>query len=444
MMKDNKKTGTKKLTSFRIIVFGFAAVILIGALLLMTPFASKSGQPTDFLTALFTSTSAVCVTGLVVVDTGTYWSLFGRVVIISLIQIGGIGVVTVAAAISLAAGRRIGLMQRSVMSDSVSAPHIGGIVQLTRFILKGVILTEMVGAALMAPVFVQDYGLITGIGHAVFHSISAFCNAGFDLVGGYRSLTVYADNPIINMTIMGLIVIGGLGFLTWEDLVRNKWHFHKYRLQTKMILITTAILIALPAVFFYFTDFAAAVGSSRIWMSVFQSVTTRTAGFNTAGLTQLSESSRLVMVLLMLIGGAPGSKAGGIKVTVLLIMICHTIAVMKQDQNVKVLNRRIPYDVLRTAVAIFMMYLILCLTGSIVMSTAEGLPILTCMFECASALGTVGLTLGITPQLALLSRIMLILFMYIGRVGGMTLAFAAKSKLETFTARLPEERVMVG
>ena len=269
---------------------------------------------------LFTATSAVCVTGLVVQDTGSYWSTFGQAVILALIQIGGLGVVTVAASFALLSGRRISLMQRSTMQDAISAPKVGGIVRLTRFILRGTFLIELLGALAMLPVFCRDYGW-RGIWMAVFHSISAFCNAGFDILGTesnlYPSLTGYAGSPVINVTIMLLIVVGGIGFLTWDDICENKWQLHRYRMQSKVILVTTGLLIFLPAVFFFFSDFSALSAGNRLLASFFQSVTPRTAGFNTVNLSAMSGASQGVMILLMLIGGSPGSTAGGMKTTTL-------------------------------------------------------------------------------------------------------------------------------
>lgn len=249
----NKK---KKLTSFQIIVLGFSGVILLGTIFLMLPLSSREGSVTPFLDALFTSTSAVCVTGLVLHDTAAYWSVFGQFVILLLIQIGGMGVITVAACFARVSGRKISLMQRSTMQEAVSAPKVGGIVRLTNFIVKTTLLIETLGAAIMAPVFCRDFG-IKGLWMALFHSVSAFCNAGFDLMGtkeAFSSLTSYVAEPVINLTIMALIVVGGIGFLTWDDFWMNRLHLHKYRMQSKVILCTTAILLIVPAIYFTFLN----------------------------------------------------------------------------------------------------------------------------------------------------------------------------------------------
>lgn len=323
----------KRLSSFKLIVLGFAGVIVLGALILMLPFSSTAGVVTPFNEALFTSTSAVCVTGLVVQDTGSYWSAFGQTVILLLIQIGGLGVVTVAALFAMLSGRKISLMQRSTMQDAISAPKVGGIVRLTRFIVRGTFLIELIGMIVMLPTFCGNYG-IKGIWMAAFHSVSAFCNAGFDILGTaenkYPSLTGYIGNPAINIAIMLLIIVGGIGFLTWDDIYTNKWHFKKYRMQSKVILVTTAILIIAPAVFFFFCDFTGLPLAERILASLFQSVTPRTAGFNTADLPAMTGSSKAIMTLLMLVGGSPGSTAGGMKTTTIAVLILSAFSVCRK------------------------------------------------------------------------------------------------------------------
>ena len=437
----------RRLSSFQIIILGFALVILMGSLLLMLPIATITGCVTPFNEALFTATSAVCVTGLIIQDTGSYWSGFGQAVILTLIQIGGLGVITVAASFALLSGRKISLMQRSTMQDAISAPKVGGIVRLTRFILWGTFLIELLGALAMLPVFCCDYGW-RGIWMAVFHSISAFCNAGFDILGTksnlYPSLTSYVSSPSINFTIMLLIVTGGIGFLTWDDIWENKWHFRHYRMQSKVILVTTSLLIALPAAFFFFTDFSALPTERRLLTSLFQSVTPRTAGFNTVALPAMSSASQGLMVLLMLIGGSPGSTAGGIKTTTLAVLLANAAATFRQCENAQLFGRRIDCSTIKTATTILTMYLTLFFGGAVFISTYENLPLVSCLFETASAVGTVGLTLGITPQLHIPSQIVLITLMYLGRVGGLTLIYAALSGEKPINARLPLEKITTG
>ena len=436
-----------RLSSFQIIISGFVGVILLGALLLMLPVSTTEGCITPFNETLFTATSAVCVTGLVVQDTGSYWSGFGQAVILALIQIGGLGVVTVAASFALLSGRKISLMQRSTMQDAISAPKVGGVVRLTQFILRGTFLIELLGAAAMLPVFCRDYGW-RGIWMAVFHSISAFCNAGFDILGTennlYPSLTGYAGSPIINITIMLLIMTGGIGFLTWDDICEHKWHFHRYRVQSKVILVITGFLIVVPAAFFFFEDFSALPTGTQLLVSFFQSVTTRTAGFNTVALSAMSGASKGIMILLMLIGGAPGSTAGGMKTTTLGVLLANAVATFRQRDNAQFFKRRIDCNTVKTASTILTMYLTLFFGGGIFISVYEHLPLSDCLYETSSAVGTVGLTLGITPQLHIPSQIVLIILMYLGRVGGLTLIYATLSGKKAGNAKLPQEKITVG
>lgn len=437
----------KKITSSQIIVLGFLGAILLGALLLMLPFSTADGKGASFADALFTATSATCVTGLIVQDTATYWSWFGQAIILLMIQIGGMGVVTIAVAISVASGKKIGLMQRSTMQEAISAPQMGGIVKLTSFILKTTAIIEGTGAVIMAPVFIKEFGFPKGIWYAVFHSISAFCNAGFDLMGAkqkYSSLTYFIDNPLINITIMALIIVGGIGFLVWQDVKVNKFHLRKYRMQSKLVLITSAILIILPAISFFVSDFSGMPLKTRIFSSIFQSVTTRTAGFNTVDLSQLKSGNTAVMIVLMLIGGSPGSTAGGMKTTTLAVLILTAVSVFRRKEHTNFAGRSIADGVLRNAIAIVTMYVTLFLTGGVVITVIEKLPMMTCMFETASAIGTVGLTLGITPNLGTVSRIILIFLMYLGRVGGLTLIFSALTTNQSNMARLPQEKLTVG
>lgn len=437
----------RHLTSFQIMILGFAGVILLGALVLMLPIATVQRVWTPFHEALFTSTSAVCVTGLVVQDTGSYWSAFGQTVILLLIQIGGLGVITGAVTFLMLAGRNITLKERSAMQDAISAPAVGGIVRLTRFILKGTFLVELLGALALLPAFCRDYGL-RGVWMSVFHSVSAFCNAGFDILGRtdslYPSLTAYAADPLVNIVIMLLIIVGGIGFLTWDDVCTHGLHLRRYRMQSKVILSATALLITIPAFLFYLTDFADLPVGERILASLFQSVTPRTAGYNTVDLMEMTDASQAVTILLMLTGGAPGSTAGGMKVTTLAVLIANAIAAFRRREDPQLFRRRLETSTVRNAAAILLLYLGLTFAGAAVISTAEELPLGACLYETASAAGTVGLTLGLTPQLGVLSQSILILLMFFGRVGGLTLIYAAFSGHDLTYARYPQEKITVG
>lgn len=448
----SSEASKKHLSSSQIILLGFSGVILAGCFLLMLPFSKAGNGSATFMEALFTSTSAVCVTGLVVQDTATYWSMFGQLIILLLIQIGGMGVVTIAVSIGMISGRKISLMQRSTMQEAIAAPKVGGILKLTNFILKTTFCVELLGACLMAPVFCKDFGLGKGIWYAIFHSVSAFCNAGFDLMGiktPFSSLTSYVGHPVINGVILFLIVFGGIGFLTWNDMKENKFHLHKYRMQSKIILFSTTILILLPVVYFYTCEFSREYWQyltvyERLQMSFFQSITPRTAGFNTADLTKLSESGKTITILLMLIGGSPGSTAGGMKTTTICVLLFSALAVFRKKEDAGCFGRRIGMEVVRNAAAILLMYIVLVMFGAILISSIENVPILTCMFEAASAIGTVGLTLGITTEIGIVSRLILILLMFCGRVGGLTIIFATVSNGKKNVSKMPLERVTVG
>lgn len=437
----------KHLSTFQIIILGFAGVIVLGTLLLMLPISSKSGEFTPFNQSMFTATSAVCVTGLVVQDTATYWSYFGQAVILLLIQIGGLGIVTVAATFALLSGRKISLMQRSTMQEAISAHKVGGIVRLTGFVIKATLLFELIGALAMMPVFCKDFGL-KGIWMAVFHSISAFCNAGFDILGTnnqkFASLTSYATHPVINITVMLLIIIGGIGFLTWEDIYSNKHRFRSYRMQSKVILVTTFMLIVVPAFLFFFLDFSNMPLGNRLLASLFQAVTPRTAGFNTVDIGTMTQASRAIIIVLMLIGGSPGSTAGGMKTTTVAVLIANATATFRRKNEAHFFGRRIDVGASKNAATILTMYTALFFTSALIISVTEQLPLDICFYETASAVGTVGLTLGITPSLSILSQGILMVLMFFGRVGGLTIIYAALSGANGNISKLPQERITVG
>ena len=437
----------RRLSSFQIIILAFAGVILFGAILLMLPISSKSGQWTPFGDTLFTSTSAVCVTGLVVRDTASYWSYFGQGLILFLIQIGGIGVIAVALFIASVSGRKLSLMQRSVLQDSISAPTIGGVSHLSRFAVTMVLLIELIGAIALLPAFCLEYG-VSGIWLAFFHSISAFCNAGFDLMGSrsgqYSSLTALGSNPGIVIPICLLIIIGGIGFLTWRDIREHKFKFKHYRMQSKVVLVTSAILILGPMIWFFFGEYGDYPIKERILLSLFQAVTPRTAGFNTSDLSAFTGVGRMLIIFLMLIGGSPGSTAGGMKTTTVAVLFANATTVFRRRKNAEMFGRRIEDSAVKSASTILVLYLVLALTGAAVISACEGLPFDACLFETGSAVATVGLSLGLTPGLGLVSRIILMVLMFLGRVGGLTLIYAALSGRSAEVSKSPEEKIMVG
>ena len=439
--------GNHRITTFQIIALGFALMILVGTVLLMLPISDRQHAGTGFSDCLFTATSAVCVTGLVVRDTVTHWSAFGQAVILFLIQIGGMGVVTAALSLSFVSGRRIGLMQRSVMQEAISAPQVGGIVRLTRFIILTTFTIEMLGALLLMPAFIPEFGWGKGIWYAVFHSISAFCNAGFDLMGvhgAFSSMTGYAQNALVNIVMVLLITIGGIGFLVWNDVKEHGIHLKQYRLQSKIALSASAVMILVPFLWILFSEMDGVPVGERILPSLFQSVTLRTAGFNTMDLNGISGGGHALMILWMLIGGSPGSTAGGMKTTTGAILLLTALAIFRRKDHVTCFGRRVGEDAVRNAVAILMMYFLMFFVGGMIISRAEGLPLMSCLFETASALGTVGLSLGITAQIGSVSRIILIALMFMGRVGGLTLIYAAQSVRRSACSTLPMEKVTVG
>ena len=443
---------SERVSPARIIIFGFLLLILLGAALLMLPFSTREWGGASFFDALFTATSATCVTGLVVHDTASYWSGFGQLVILFLIQVGGMGVVTMAVAISIFSGKRIGLKQRWVMQESISAPQVGGIVRMTGFILKTAFAIEGVGALMLALRFCPEFGLGRGLWYAVFHSISAFCNAGFDLMGvksPFSSLTGYTGDPIVNITVMLLIVVGGLGFLTWQDISARRFRFKEYRLQSKLILVTTAGLLLFGFLFFLLYEFRLPQWDGlspmeKFLAAMFQSVTPRTAGFNTVDLARMSRPSQLLTILLMLTGGSPGSTAGGFKTTTFAVLVLSAIAVFKKQRSAQCYGRRVQDGALQSACAIFLLYLLFFLVGGILICCIDQVPLMDALFEAASAIGTVGLSLDGTARFSLPCRMILAFLMYFGRVGGLTMIYAFTAGNRAISSQFPQEQVTVG
>lgn len=438
----NTKNKKFRLNSTQTILGSFFIAILLGALFLSLPISSNSMTSTDFLTCIFTSTSSICVTGLVVVDTVSHWSFFGQLIIIILIQIGGLGVIAITSIIAIFLGQRINLIHRTTLQEALSVQKVGGIVKLTKFIIKGVIICECLGAILLFINFSNEFSLKKALWYSIFHSISAFCNAGFDLMGyksPYSSLTHYQTNTLINITIMLLIIIGGLGFTVWNNITTNKFSFKKYSLQSKLVILTTLFLIIIPAIYFYFFEYNNLNIHSRILTSTFQSVTTRTAGFNTADFSKMSEIGQVISIMLMLIGGSPGSTAGGMKTTTIAIIIISTIAVFKKENEAHIFNRRIEIQIVKNAITIFTLYIILFFISSFIICKIENLPLLKTCFEVSSAIGTVGLTQSITPTLSNISKTILIILMFLGRVGGLTFIYAIVPTLNEKSRYIAED-----
>lgn len=395
------------------------------------------------MTSFFTATSATCVTGLIRVDTYSHWSWFGQFIIILLIQIGGIGFMTFCIYALTLAKKKIGIISRSIMQNSISSPHVGGIVKMTKFIILATFFIEALGVFFLSFIFCPKLGLVKGLWFSIFHSISAFCNAGFDLMGNfepYSSLVSFQDNWYLNMIIMLLIIIGGLGFLVWKDIIDNRGHFSKMRLHTKIVITTTIILIFGGALFIYFCE----QGNATILSSLFQSVTARTAGFNTVDLSKIRETTQLIIIILMFVGGSSGSTAGGIKTTTIAVMLVNIISMFKQKKGVEVFKRRISDEIVKMASCVLMAYLVLTLIVSLIICQLENISYITVLFECVSAIATVGLTIGITSQLGVISQCLLALLMLFGRVGSITFLLAFASNRVTPLAKAPAEKIQIG
>lgn len=441
----------KRLSSAQIIALGFITVIIAGAFLLMLPASSKNGEWTPPLDAIFTATSATCVTGLIVFDTFTHWSIFGQIVILTLIQIGGLGFLTVIAMFSFFARRKIQLHERKLLMQSAGTMHLGGITTLIRKILIGTAIFEASGAILLAIRFCPQYGFGKGLYNAVFHSISAFCNAGFDLMGKneqFSSLVSYDDDPLVCLTISALIIIGGIGFLVWSDIAKNRFRFRDYSLHSKIVLTSTFLFIVLGWVFFFFTEKNASMSGmslgSRMLNSFFQSVTTRTAGFNTIDQTALSDSGLAATMILMLVGGSPGSTAGGIKTTTVAAIILSTIASVKNHSGVTAFKKRIDDRIIRQACAIITIYAGAAFIASVVIAATEPVGLPGAMYEVVSAIGTVGLSRGVIPSFGIASKMILAALMYAGRIGGLSFALVFFENRQPVELTRPTEKIIVG
>ena len=440
-----------RFSKVQIIALSFLGIILVGALLLLLPFATREGQSTSILDAAFTAVSATCVTGLIVHDTFLHWTLFGQLVILAMIQLGGLGLMAFSVTFSLLLRRRIGLKERGILQESVNTLQIGGIVKLVRRMLLGTLLFEGLGAILLSIRFVGDFGFGKGLYYGIFHSVSAFCNGGFDLMGVRRSgssMTYYAGDPLVNLTLISLILIGGIGFLVWDDLMKNKWHFRRYRLHTKLVLSMSVILLFGGAILFYVLErngiLAGEPLGKQLLLSLFQSATTRTAGFNTADTAALGESTKLWMAMLMFVGGNPGSTAGGIKTTTLAVLLIYLRSTLRRTKGAEVFGRRLEEDVVKRAAAILTLSLLLDLFGTLILTAVEQLPLADVLFEVVSALGTVGISVGITGGLRGISKLILMVLMYCGRMGSLTFALIFTENRQTSPAQKPTERIPVG
>ncbi len=449
-MKLSSYLDKTKLQPAQVLSLGFFAVILIGAIILNTPFVTTNGEIVGFENALFTSTSAVCVTGLIVVDTSTYWNVFGQTVILILIQIGGLGFMTMATLFAMIVGHRISLKGRIMMQESINHTDISGVIRLAKRIVFMTFLIEAIGAFLLSRQFIKDFGFEKGIWYSVFHSVSAFCNAGFDIMG--NSLVRYVSNTYVNFIIMALIVIGGIGFVVIMEVAKFK-SFKKLSFNSKIVISTTAILIFGGAFLFYVLErhnpntIALLDAKGKFLASMFGSVTTRTAGFNTIDTASMMPATVLITMVLMFIGGSPGSTAGGVKTTTITVVALTIISIIKGKQDTEAFGRRISKDAVNRALGVLGIALIVLISVVTLLSITEKSTLQLILFETVSAFGTVGLSMGLASKLSIFGKIIISFTMFMGRVGALTIIFAATTKLknnEKLMKRYPKGKISIG
>jgi len=438
-----------RFTPSQILVTGFAGLILFGAVLLSLPLSSAAGEPTKFIDALFTATSAVCVTGLVVVDTGTYYSTFGQIVILLLIQIGGLGFMTMGTLFALLLGKKISLRERLIMKEAYNKMSIEGVVRLAKAVLAITFLIEGIAALILGFRFAGEFGLARGMYYGLFHSVSAFNNAGFDLLGDFRSLTGYASDIPVNLVISVLVILGGLGFSVAVDILsKRKWR--AFSLHTKIVISTTAILLAagMAAVFLLeFNNAATMKGlplQTKLMASWFQGMTPRTAGFNTLDIAGLRHATQFLIIIFMFIGASPGSTGGGVKTSTFAALVMAVIAMIRGKEDVEMFGRRLPRDIVHRSLTIVAASIVFVILITMILTITEQADFLAVLFEAVSAFGTVGLSMGLTAKLTVLGKLVIILTMYAGRLGPLTIAFALAQRRQKALYHLAEEKIMVG
>ncbi|MGN0526770.1 MAG: TrkH family potassium uptake protein [Acutalibacteraceae bacterium] len=446
-----RKKLLNKITYTRILVVSFAVIIFLGTALLSLPFATKSGISTPPLNALFTATSATCVTGLVIYDTFTHWSIFGQIVILCLIQVGGLGFMLLISTFSVFLKRKISMYEKSLLMQAEGNLKLSGVDTLLKRIIKGTFILEGIGAVILSTQFVPELGPRRGIYYAVFHAVSAFCNAGFDLMGKYErysSLTYFSENKIVMLTITTLIIIGGIGFIVWTDVVNLKFKLKKYSLHSKIVLTTTALLIVIPTILFLLFEHNNVLKEfniiDKIINAVFMAVSPRTAGFNSVELSNLTTNSKIITDFLMLVGGSPGSTAGGLKTTTFAVLIISTLATARHDVRPEIFKRKLSPDALPQASAIFVVYVAILFVAVSIICGTENLTSSDVIFECISAIGTVGSSLGITNSLHGISKLVIIALMFGGRVGMLSLILFLTEKKADIQIDRPTEKILIG
>ena len=450
----NLKQKSRTVSTLTIVLLSYIVFILIGTFLLMSPIASNAHERTGFIDSLFTATSATCVTGLVVYDTFQHWSLFGQLVILFMIQMGGIGFMSVIAFLSRSLRVKMSFKDRKFLMESVGIKKKGDFVSVLRNIVVGSIISEVVGAALLCIRFVPQFGASRGIYFAAFHSISAFCNAGFDLMGAlgvpFASFTSYAGDWLVNLVLIALIFLGGLGFIVWDDLIRNKFRAKDLSLHSRLMLVASGIILFVSTLLFVLFEFnhlyKGMNGGEAFLRSLFEATTSRTAGFNTTDMESWSDGSIFLTIILMFIGAGSGSTAGGIKVTTMVIILLGIIALNTKDGHIVVSGKKIGKEILHQAFAIISTYLILvCIFTGFILGVDPEIPLKNAIFEVVSAIGTVGMAIGDTTlMLNPASRLGIIILMYIGRVGILTIVLSFAKPQRTTNVIIPAENVMVG
>lgn len=452
-MTDNKlKKRLYKLSYTKIVAGGYFLLLIIGTVLLMLPISAKSGEWTSFPDALTTATSASCVTGLIVFDTFTHWSLFGQIVLLVLIQTGGLGYMTIIALISVLIGRRIGIRERGLLKESTNALQIGGLIALAKKVIIGTVLFEALGAVILTLRFTAVFDVKKAIYYGIFHSVSAFCNAGFDLMGTlepYSSLTHFSSDPVVLLTICILIFTGGIGFVVWNDFCINKFRIHKYKLHSKIAVFTSICLVLAGAVLMFVLEYSTTLGEmtvfDKIINSIFASVSARTAGMNSFDLASASPATYLLNIILMLIGGSPGSTAGGMKTTTVAVLALAGWANMRNEKHVNIFGRRLEGDIIRKALTVAMIYFSLTVFSTILIGlTNPHFSLAEILFEVASAIGTVGLSCGVMGETDMFGQMILTLLMYCGRVGSMSFAMIFTEAKAPSHIKMPSEKIIIG
>ena len=439
-----------KLKGVQILALGFILVILVGALILTLPISTTSGESTNFLDALFTATSAVCVTGLIVVDTGTYWNMFGQTVIMILIEIGGLGFMSFTTLIAIILGKKITLRERLILQDAMNTFNIQGLVKMVKYVLMFTVFVQFFGALLFSTQFVPEYGLGRGMFYSIFHSISAFCNAGFDIFGNFSSLTSYNSNAVVILVASALIIIGGLGFTVWSELYSSK-SLKKVSLHSKMVILMTTVLVLGGTVLMFLFEnknvntIADMSFIDKVMNSFFASVTPRTAGFNSIPTDGMTTAGQFLTIILMFIGGSPGSTAGGIKTTTIGILIVTIVCVIKGREDAEVFKRRFSKELVYRAFTLIFIGLSLVIVVTMLLSyTEKGASFMALFYEAVSAFGTAGLTLGLTSELSNIGKVLIIFLMYLGRVGPLTVVLSITRKRINSGIKYPEGKILIG